>query len=53
MQQIVGEALGNNQRILKLASRLGFDIRFSPEAGTTFMRLDLRADQHAGMAAIP
>jgi acetyltransferase len=52
MQQIVGEALGNNQRILKLASRLGFDIRFSPEAGTTFMRLDLRADQRARVAAI-
>jgi GNAT superfamily N-acetyltransferase len=43
IQQIVGEALGNNQRILKLTSRLGFDNRFSPEAGTTFMRLDLAA----------
>ena len=52
MQQIVGEALGSNQRILKLASRLGFDIRFSSEAGTTFMRLDLRADQRASVTAI-
>ena len=47
-QQMEGEALSYNRPVLKLVSRLGFDIGSSPEAGTLFMRLDL-----ASMKPVP
>jgi len=40
-QEIVGEALRNNQRVLRLASRLGFAISPTPDDGTMQMRLGL------------
>lgn len=41
-QQMIGEALSHNQRVLTLAARLGFVIGPTPGDGTTQMRLDLQ-----------
>lgn len=40
--EIVGEALPQNMRLLRLARKLGFDITPAPEEGTVRLRLPLR-----------
>jgi acetyltransferase len=40
-QQMIGETLSHNRRVLNLVSRYGFDISASPDAETMFLRLDL------------
>lgn len=42
-REIVGEALSHNRRVLNMVSRLGFDIKPSPDAGTMLLRLDLES----------
>jgi acetyltransferase len=49
--ELVGEALTQNPRMLKLARALGFDVSLSPDTGTARMRLLLRDAQPAAAAS--
>jgi acetyltransferase len=44
-REVVGEALSDNERLLGLVSRFGFETKQSPGAGTVSLRLRLDADE--------
>ena len=41
IQEMAGEALAHNERVLRLAQHFGFEIEAKPEAGTVLLRLRL------------